>query len=75
MPKASNPPAKPQASFGIIGLAVMGQNLALNVASKGFTCAVYNRTAARTKEMVEGPAKGNKRILPSYSLKAFVASI
>jgi len=75
MAKASKTPAKAQASFGIIGLAVMGQNLALNIAGKGFTCAVYNRTAARTKEMVEGPANGNKRILPSYSLKAFVASI
>ncbi len=75
MAKAANAAGEPRAKFGIIGLAVMGQNLALNVASKGFPCAVYNRTAARTKEFVEGPAKGNARIIPSYSLKAFVASL
>ncbi|HUT37336.1 MAG TPA: NADP-dependent phosphogluconate dehydrogenase [Planctomycetota bacterium] len=75
MAKAKKAPAQPPAKFGIIGMAVMGQNLALNVASKGFPCAVYNRTAARTQEFVAGAAQGNKRILPSYSLKAFVASI
>jgi 6-phosphogluconate dehydrogenase len=70
--QASSPP---QAKFGIIGMAVMGQNLALNVASRGFPCAVYNRTAARTREFVAGAAAGNKRILPSYGLQAFVASL
>ena len=75
MAKAAKRVVEPQAKFGIIGLAVMGQNLALNVASRGFPCAVYNRTAERTKEFVEGPAKGNRRILPSYSLKDFVASL
>jgi len=64
-----------QAKFGIVGLAVMGQNLALNVASKGYTCAVFNRTAARTEEFVATTAAGNARIVPSYSLEAFVQSI
>jgi len=65
---------KPQARFGIIGLAVMGQNLALNVESKGFPCAVFNRTAERTKEFVEAKCAG-KKIIPSYTLRDFVASI
>jgi len=40
------------ADFGIIGMAVMGQNLALNVVSKGFKCAVFNRTVATMEEFV-----------------------
>ncbi|MBM4036057.1 MAG: NADP-dependent phosphogluconate dehydrogenase [Planctomycetes bacterium] len=75
MAKAGRQASRPQAGFGIIGMAVMGQNLALNVASKGFTCAVYNRTAERTREFVAGAAAGNKRILPAYGLKDFVASL
>ncbi|NQT52684.1 NADP-dependent phosphogluconate dehydrogenase, partial [bacterium] len=74
MAKAKKTAAKPAADFGIIGMAVMGQNLALNVASKGFTCAVYNRTAARTREFVAASCEG-KNIVPSTSLKAFIASL
>jgi len=65
---------RPQARFGIIGMAVMGQNLALNVESKDYPCAVFNRTAARTKEFVEAKCEG-KKIIPSYRLRQFVASI
>ena len=65
---------KPQADYGIIGMAVMGQNLALNVESKGYTCAVYNRTASRTRDFVAAKCQG-KRIVASYSLKRFVASL
>ncbi len=39
-----------QADIGLIGLAVMGQNLVLNMEGKGYTVAVYNRTAQRTEE-------------------------
>jgi 6-phosphogluconate dehydrogenase len=60
--------------FGLIGLAVMGQNLVLNIEDHGFSVAVYNRTAARTKEFMEGEAKG-KRISPHYDLADFVAAI
>jgi len=60
--------------FGLIGLAVMGQNLVLNIESKGFSVAVYNRTAARTEEFAAGEAKG-KRILPTYSISDFVAAL
>ncbi len=60
-----------QQDFGLIGLAVMGQNLALNVESKGFSVAVYNRTAARTEEFMAGPAKG-KNVVGAKTLEEFV---
>jgi 6-phosphogluconate dehydrogenase len=58
-----------KAQFGVLGLAVMGQNLAMNVANKGFTVAVFNRHRNRTDEMMAGPAKGNKKVIPTYSEK------
>ncbi len=54
--------------FGLVGLAVMGQNLALNVERNGFSVAVYNRTAARTEEFMAGPAKG-KNIRAAYTVE------
>jgi len=47
-----------QGDIGLIGLAVMGQNLALNMADHGFSVVVHNRTAARTEEFLAGPAAG-----------------
>jgi 6-phosphogluconate dehydrogenase len=64
----------PEQDFAIIGLAVMGQNLVLNVEEKGFGAAAYNRTGARTKEFVEGPAAG-KNVVPAYTLEELVASL
>ena len=46
------------ADIGLIGLAVMGQNLVLNMADHGYTVAVYNRTTRRMTEFVDGPASG-----------------
>jgi 6-phosphogluconate dehydrogenase len=46
------------ADIGLIGLAVMGENLALNMESKGFRVAVYNRTTARVDEFIAGRARG-----------------
>ena len=46
--------------FGVIGLDVMGKNLALNVERHGFPVAVYNRTWAKTDELVRGPGAGKK---------------
>jgi 6-phosphogluconate dehydrogenase len=63
-----------KADFGVIGLAVMGQNLALNVESKGFSVAVYNRTAERTRKFMAERA-GGKNIVPAYSLEELVASL
>jgi len=57
--------------FGIIGMAVMGQNLALNIERNGFPVAVYNRTAARTREFIEQKAAG-KNIQAGYTLEEFV---
>jgi 6-phosphogluconate dehydrogenase len=63
-----------QADIGLIGLAVMGQNLVLNMADHGYRVAVYNRTSAKTDEFLQGPAKG-KTITGSHDLKGFVASL
>ncbi|HYE12753.1 MAG TPA: NADP-dependent phosphogluconate dehydrogenase [Patescibacteria group bacterium] len=61
--------------IGLIGLAVMGLNLVLNMESRGYTVSVYNRTEEKTKDFVEGPAKGKNRIIPAYSLEDFVESL
>ena len=58
-------------TFGVIGLAVMGENLALNVESRGFPIAVYNRTAAKTEKFMEVRGKG-KDIKAAYSIEEFV---
>jgi len=63
-----------KADFGIIGLGVMGQNLALNVESKGFKVAVFNRTPTKTESFIEEKAK-NKNIIPSYTLEKFVSHL
>jgi len=63
-----------KADIGLIGLAVMGENLAMNMESKGFTVAVFNRTASKVKDFVEGRAKG-KNILGVYSLEELAASL
>jgi len=63
-----------QADIGLVGLAVMGQNLVLNMNDHGFTVAVYNRTTSKVDEFLEGPAKGTK-IIGCYDLKSFVESL
>ncbi|HLG50437.1 MAG TPA: NADP-dependent phosphogluconate dehydrogenase [Chloroflexota bacterium] len=63
-----------QSSLGLIGLAVMGENLALNIERHGFSVSVYNRTAERTRQLVEGRARG-KRIRPTYDIREFVESL
>jgi 6-phosphogluconate dehydrogenase len=59
--------------FGLIGLAVMGQNLVLNVESRGFQVSVYNRTTAVTDEFVA--AHPDKKIVGSKTLEEFVQSL
>lgn len=61
-------------SFGVIGLAVMGENLALNVERNGFPIAVYNRTSTKTKEFMAERAQG-KNVKDAYSLEEFVESL
>ncbi|MEG4270536.1 MULTISPECIES: decarboxylating NADP(+)-dependent phosphogluconate dehydrogenase [unclassified Microcoleus] len=58
-------------NFGLIGLAVMGENLALNVESRGFSVAVYNRTAAKTDDFMAQRAPG-KNIVAAKTLTEFV---
>ena len=60
--------------IGLIGLAVMGQNLALNIARKGFGIAVYNRTVATTREFMDR-AGTRAGITAAYDLEAFAASL
>src|SRR5436309_15898427 len=62
------------ADIGLVGLAVMGENLVLNMESHGFTVAVYNRTAARVDEFLAARAKG-KRIQGYHSPKELVAAL
>src|SRR5213079_928285 len=63
-----------QCDIGIIGLAVMGENLALNMESKGFSVAVFNRTAEVTDKFAAGRGKG-KNIQPAQTLQEFVAAL
>jgi 6-phosphogluconate dehydrogenase len=62
------------ADIGVIGLAVMGRNLVLNVEDHGFTVAVFNRTTKTTEEFVQGDAKG-KKIIGAMTLKDFAAAL
>ncbi len=61
-------------SFGVIGLAVMGENLALNVERNGFPIAVYNRSREKTDAFMAERAKG-KNVVAAYSLEEFVAAL
>jgi 6-phosphogluconate dehydrogenase len=60
-----------QADIGLIGLAVMGENLILNMESKGFTVACFNRTVSKVDDFINGPAKG-KNIIGCHSLEELV---
>ncbi|HAX78323.1 MAG TPA: phosphogluconate dehydrogenase (NADP(+)-dependent, decarboxylating) [Cyanobacteria bacterium UBA11372] len=61
-------------SFGVIGLAVMGENLALNVERNGFPISVYNRSREKTDAFMANRA-GGKNVVATYSLQDFVASL
>src|SRR5256714_7785427 len=63
-----------QCDIGIIGLAVMGENLALNMESKGFSVAVFNRTTEVTDKFAAGRGKG-KNIQPARSMEEFVGAL
>jgi len=63
-----------RADIGLIGLAVMGQNLALNMSDRGFTVAVYNRTTATTEEFAAGSA-ADAAIVATTSVERLVATL
>ncbi|MEN6459384.1 MAG: NADP-dependent phosphogluconate dehydrogenase [Thermoguttaceae bacterium] len=64
----------PNCDIGLIGLAVMGENLALNIESRGFKIAVYNRTTSKVDELLNGRAKG-KNFVGCHSLEELVGSL
>lgn len=63
-----------RADIGLIGLAVMGENLVMNMESKGFTVAVFNRSTEKVTNFIEGRAKG-KNIIGTYSIEELVANL
>ena len=63
-----------KSDIGLIGLAVMGENLVLNMESKGFTVSVYNRTVLKVDTFINSKAKG-KNIFGAHSLEEFVHSL
>jgi 6-phosphogluconate dehydrogenase len=63
-----------KADIGVIGLAVMGQNLARNMESRGYTVAVYNRTTEKTREFMAAHGPG-KRLVAADTLEEFVGSL
>ncbi|MBU4198382.1 MAG: decarboxylating NADP(+)-dependent phosphogluconate dehydrogenase [Verrucomicrobia bacterium] len=63
-----------QADIGLIGLAVMGENLALNMESRGFTVAVFNRTVAKVDDFSKGRGHG-KKFIGAHSLGELIAAL
>ena len=63
-----------KADIGLIGLAVMGQNLVLNMADHGYRVAVFNRTTSKVNDFIDGPAK-DTTIIGTYSMEELVASL
>src|SRR5690606_40349393 len=65
---------KPLSDIGLVGLAVMGENLILNMASKGYTVTAYNRSVEKVDAFIEGRAKG-KTIRGARSIEELVQSL
>ncbi|RLD91942.1 MAG: phosphogluconate dehydrogenase (NADP(+)-dependent, decarboxylating) [Bacteroidetes bacterium] len=65
---------KAKADIGLIGLAVMGENLVLNMERNGFTVAVYNRTTEKVDKFINGRGK-DKNFIGAHSIEEFAASL
>ncbi len=65
---------KTKADIGLIGLAVMGENLVLNMERNGFTVAVYNRTVEKVDRFISGRGK-DKKFIGAHSIKEFISSL
>jgi 6-phosphogluconate dehydrogenase len=63
-----------KADIGLVGLAVMGENLILNMESRGYTVAIFNRTVDKVDKFMAGRAKG-KKIVGAHTLQELVASL
>ncbi|MCO6524283.1 MAG: NADP-dependent phosphogluconate dehydrogenase, partial [Candidatus Schmidhempelia sp.] len=59
--------------IGVIGMAVMGRNLALNIESRGYTVSIYNRSKDKTDDVIA--EHQDKKLVPYYSIKDFVDSL
>ncbi len=70
----SNTDLAGKADIGLVGLAVMGENLVLNMESHGFTVAVYNRTVDKVDRFVNGRGRG-KKIIGTHSIEELIASL
>src|SRR5215469_5349806 len=64
---------EPTADIALIGLAVMGQNLILNMNDHGCTVVAYNRTVSKVDEFMNDAAQGRRTILPAHSIEQMVA--
>ncbi|NMA96277.1 MAG: NADP-dependent phosphogluconate dehydrogenase [Clostridiales bacterium] len=64
-----------KSDIGLIGLAVMGQNLVLNMESKGYSVSVYNRSPKVTENFMATTAKGKERIIDTYTLEELIESL
>ncbi len=62
-----------QQAIGVVGMAVMGRNLALNIESRGHAVSIYNRSREKTDEVIA--EHGDKRLVPTYTLQEFVDSL
>lgn len=62
-----------KADIALIGLAVMGQNLVLNMNDKGYTVAVYNRTVSKVDDFINGAAKGRDTIIGAQSIEELIS--
>ena len=60
-----------KADIGLIGLAVMGENLALNIESKGYRVAVFNRTVSKVENFINSRARG-KHVVGTYSIEELI---
>ncbi len=72
--KAEKESPMEKSDIGLIGLAVMGENLVINIESKGFSVSIYNRTKEKITHFIEGRGKG-KRIQAAYSLNELVSQL
>ncbi len=63
-----------KADFGLIGLAVMGENLVLNIESRGFIVSVFNRTVSKVDDFINRRGKG-KNIIGTHSIEEFISSL
>ncbi len=64
-----------QGDIALIGLAVMGQNLILNMADHGYNVVAYNRTVSKVDDFLEGAAKGHERVLGAHSVEEMIGML